>query len=109
MAAGKMIKASASRRAASSGGVFGGTSMGSFIKAGFGLGVGSILATIIFMLIAVALFIPGFIMVKSEQKKDKDKRNTTKLVIGYILMGLGMVLGMGFGASIFFSMLGGEF
>lgn len=108
MAAGKITKVTRGR-GSSRGGVFGDTSVGSFIKAGFGLGVGSILATIVFLLIAVALFVPGFIMVKSEQKKDKEKRNTTKLVFGYILMGLGMILGMGFGAGIFFSLLGDEF
>jgi hypothetical protein len=104
MAAGKITRVSRAR-----GGMFAETSMGSFVKAGFGLGVGSILATIVFLFIAVALFVPGFILVKSEQKKEKGNRNTTKLVFGYILMGLGMILGMGFGAGIFFSLLGGEF
>lgn len=92
-------------------GAFEGSSMGSFVRAGFGLGIGSILAMMLFMIVAVALFIPGFIMVKREQRKKKDgkEQNKTNLVVGYVLMGLGMIVGLGFGAGIFFSMLGGEF
>jgi len=87
-------------------GMFDNTSTGSLVRAGFGLGVGSLLATIIFMLVAAALFVPGFIMVKKQQQKDKKERNMTVLVIGFVMMGLGVVIGLGFGASIFFSALG---
>lgn len=81
-------------------------SLGEYIKAGFGLGVGSILALMIFILIAAGLFIGGFIMVHRELKKPKDQRSTATLVIGFILMGLGMVVGLGFGAPMFFGALG---
>lgn len=80
-------------------------STGSFIKAGFGLGIGSILAMIIFMIIALALFIPGFIIVKKQHAKPKGERETGLLVTGYVLMGLGVVLGLGFGGSALLSLL----
>lgn len=80
--------------------------LGEYIKAGFGLGIGSILALMIFMLIAAGLFIGGFILVYRELKKPKEQRSTSKLVIGFILMVLGMIVGLGFGAPMFFSALG---
>lgn len=85
------------------------TSTRSYIRAGFGLGVGTILATIVFMIVAMAFFVPGFIIVKKQHKKDKKERNTGMLVTGYVLMGLGVVLGMGLGAGIMFQSLGEEF
>lgn len=81
-------------------------SVGQFVTAGFGVGVGSMFATMIFMLIAVALFVPGYIIVKKQNVKKKEERSTGTLVIGFILMGLGMVLGLGFGAGVFFGALG---
>lgn len=87
------------------------TGMGGLVRFGFGVGLGSGLAMILFMLVAAIMFVPGFIMVKQEQKKKKEGKevNMTKLVIGYVLMGLGMIMGLGFGAGTFFSTLGGEF
>ena len=80
-------------------------SMGSMVRLGFGLTLGGLLASIIFFAVAIAFFIPGFIIVKKQQKKEKAARNGTTLVIGYVLMGLGMVIGLGFGAGVFFSTL----
>lgn len=94
--------------AARNGGMFSGTSIGDFMKAGFGLTLGSFLASIIFMFLAVILFVPGFIMVTKQQKKPKDQRNTTVWITGYVLMGLGMILGLGFGAGAFFGTLGND-
>lgn len=81
-------------------------SMKQFMTAGFGVGIGSMLATMIFITVAIAFFIPGYILVKKENTKPKDERSTGTLVTGYILMGLGMIAGMGFGSGVFFSTLG---
>lgn len=78
----------------------------SFIKMGFGLGIGSMLATIIFMIIAAALFIPGFIIVKKQHANPKEEREKGLLITGYVLMGLGAVIGVGFGASTLLSLIG---
>lgn len=83
----------------------GGGSFGEYVKAGFGLGLGTIGAFIIAMIIAAALFIPGFIIVIRQNKLPKEERSTGMLVTGYILMALGMIIGLGFGASIFFGSL----
>ena len=80
-------------------------SMGDMVKAGFGLTIGGMLASIMFLIVAMAMFVPGFIMVKKEHKKSKVERNGTTMVVGYVLMGLGMVIGLGFGATTFFSTL----
>jgi predicted permease len=80
--------------------------LGEYIKAGFGVTIGSIAALILFLLVAIGIFIGGWIIVHKELKKPKDKRSTSMLVIGFILMGLGMVVGLGFGAPMFFASLG---
>lgn len=82
------------------------TSIASYVKIGFGFGIGSLLAGMIFIALAMILFIPGFIIVSKQHKLPKEKRSTAWLVFGYILMGLGMILGLGFGASAFFGALG---
>jgi hypothetical protein len=76
-----------------------------FIKAGFGLGIGSVLAFMMFIAIAACFFVPGFIIVTKQQKKPKEERSTGLLVLGYILMGVGMIVGLGFGAGVFFGSL----
>lgn len=58
-------------------------------KAGFGTGTG--FATT--LIVGMALFIPGFIIVTRENKKSK--KNTALLVMGFILMFLGVALGFG--------------
>lgn len=97
-------------------------SLGSLVKMGFGLAIGSWLWTIIIVLVACAFFIPGFILVVKERKKikakeaeEKEKEKgkekegpTTKLIVGYVLMGIGMLLGVGFGSTIFFVLLADE-
>jgi len=93
------------------------SSFGEMIKTGFAISIGSWFMSIIAIGIAMALFIPGFLMVRKENKKEKIKQeedgegdgpNKTKKIIGYILMGLGMIFGFGFGSTIFFSLLANE-
>ena len=76
------------------------------IKAGFLLSIGGIAATIIFILIAVALFVPGYILVAKQHKKPKEQRDKGLLITGYVLMGIGAVVGLGFGASALFGLIG---
>jgi predicted transporter len=70
-------------------------SMRNLVKTGFGISVGMFLAQMIFILIGMAFFIPGYLMVK---KADKEKSEGSKIG-GIILMGLGVVVmgGAGFG------------
>ncbi len=75
-------------------------------KTGFALSFGSVALFIILILVAFGLMIGGFILVKKESKKPKEKRNMTNMIIGFVLMGLGVVVGLGFGAPIFFELLG---
>lgn len=77
----------------------------SYVKAGFGITFGSVLAIMIFLAVAIGIFIVGFIMVKKETKKPKEQQNTTRKVVGFVLMGLAMVVGLGFGAPVFFGLL----
>jgi len=69
--------------------------MRNLVKTGFGISVGMFLAQMIFMLIGMVFFIPGYIMfVKADKEKSKGSQ-----IGGIILMGLGVVMmgGAGFG------------
>jgi hypothetical protein len=70
-------------------------SMRNLVKTGFGISVGVFLAHMIFILIGMVFFIPGYLMFK---KADKEKSSGSQIG-GIILMGLGVVVmgGAGFG------------
>jgi hypothetical protein len=80
-----------------------------YIRPAFGAGLGIFASLILFTITAIIFFVPGFVLVKKENSKPKEKQNFSVKVLGYILMAIGMGIGMGFGAGIFFGELGGEF
>ena len=82
--------------------------IGQYIKMGFGLGLGSAVVFMILTFVAMLFFIPGFIMVYKQNKLPKEQRKTGLLIVGFILMGIGMIIGLGFGAGAFFGQLGEE-
>lgn len=84
------------------------TSIGEYARAGFGLGLGTFAVFMLLMVVALAFFIPGFIIVARQQKKPKEERSTGMLVLGYILMVIGMIVGLGFGAGAFFDLLSAD-
>jgi hypothetical protein len=71
-------------------------SMKSLVKTGFGISVGMFLAQIIFILIGMVFFIPGYILFTKSSDKDTSSDSKTG---GIILMGVGVVVmgGVGFG------------
>ena len=79
------------------------------MKFGFGVTVGSYLASMIFLFIAMLFFIPGLIIVIKQNKKPTEERKTSLLVLGFVLMAIGMIFGLGFGASAFFGELEEQF
>ena len=70
-------------------------SMRNLVKTGFGISVGMFLAQMIFLLIGMVFFIPGYLMFK---KSDKEKSSGSQIG-GVVLMGIGVVVmgGAGFG------------
>jgi glycerol uptake facilitator-like aquaporin len=64
-------------------------------KAGFGTGGGVLSAFMVAMLVALVFFVPGFILITRENKKPKESRDTTMLVIGFILMFIGVIFSTG--------------
>ena len=94
------------------------------VQTGFGLTIGSWLVTVIAIALAMAFFVPGYILVKTETAKNRKKgreegkegeggeesgSSDYKKYTGFALMGVGMVLGFGFGSSTFFSLLREQF
>ena len=73
--------------------------MKSLIKTGFGISVGFLLARMIFVLIGMAFFIPGYLMFK---KSSSDEKDSSSRIGGMVLMGIGVVImgGIGFGALL---------
>jgi uncharacterized membrane protein YqaE (UPF0057 family) len=71
------------------------TTLKNYWKAGFGTGGGFISAFMVAMLVALLFFIPGFILITRENKKPKEKRDTTMLVVGFVLMFIGVILSAG--------------
>ena len=77
-------------------------SMKSLVKTGFGISVGMFLAQMIFILIGLVFFIPGYLMFK---KADKEKSSGSQIG-GLILMGLGVVVMGGAGIGILMDSIG---
>ena len=67
------------------------------VKTGFGLSVGVFAAQMIFIMIGLAFFIPGFMMWRTES--EKFKKDTARETGAIILMALGVIVmgGIGFG------------
>jgi hypothetical protein len=61
------------------------------------------------LLIGLAFGIPGFILVTRENQKPKAKRNLTLLILGFILMALGVVFGLGLNAGGLFEGIAEQF
>jgi hypothetical protein len=73
----------------------------SLIKTGFGIGIGVLAAQMIFVLLGLAFFVPGYIMYNKE-KKDNSSGGK---IGGLVLMGIGVVLMGGFGLGLFMNEL----
>lgn len=73
------------------------------VKTGFGLSVGVFMAQMIFIMIGLAFFIPGFMMWNTEKKKFA--KDTTKITGAIILMALGVVIMGGAGLGILMNSL----
>ena len=70
---------------------------------------GGITAIAGFLLLGMAFGIPGAIIVMRENKKPKEKRTTALLVIGFILMIIGVALGLGFNSEGLMNSIGNQF
>jgi hypothetical protein len=51
------------------------------------------------LILGMAFGIPGLILVTRENQKPKSQRDQTLLILGFILMALGVALGLGFNAG----------
>jgi len=70
---------------------------------------GALGALAVSLLIGMAFGIPGLILVAREQKKAKGDQNMALLVFGFILMILGVALGLGFNAGGLVNSIKNEF
>lgn len=64
--------------------------------AGAGGALGALSGAVV---LGMAFGIPGLILVTRENAKPKSSRNQTLLILGFILMALGVALGLGFNAG----------
>lgn len=78
---------------------------GDAFKFGIGAGLGATLISIFFIFVALIFFIPGILLFQSESKKQESERDNSRYIGGIVLMGLGCLFGVGFGANFFLSAL----
>jgi len=81
----------------------------SIFKASGAGAAGGITAIAGSLLLGMAVGIPGAILVMRENKKPKVKRNMALLILGFILMILGVALGLGFNAGGLMNGIGNQF
>ena len=62
-------------------------------------GAGCLTAVSGAVVLGMAFGIPGLILDTRENKKPKSQRDQTLLILGFILMALGVALGLGFNAG----------
>lgn len=79
------------------------------MKMGFGLGLGSMLAAMVYVFIGLLFFIPGLMLLGKERKKAKEEQNNTNIAIAYLLMILGAIFGLGMGFNFIATNLISEF
>jgi hypothetical protein len=85
-----------------------GPSIGELAKVGFGLGLGSMASFVIFAFLGMLFFVPGLLIVLKQRKLPKEERSTGVLVMGYILMFIGAILGLGMGLGLIGGLLMGD-
>lgn len=83
-----------------------GASIGDYMRLGFGTTLGSIFALLIFMAIGMGLFFGGYVLYKRESKKPATEQSSGKKIGGLVLMGLGCLVALGFGAPILLESVG---
>jgi riboflavin transporter FmnP len=74
------------------------SSVKSYAKAGFGLGLGALAAHVIFILIGMLFFIPGYMMMKNQDKKNKTA--SYYVGVGLMIIGVAIMGGLGFGTML---------
>jgi uncharacterized membrane protein YfcA len=74
-------------------------SVKSYAKMGFGMFAGALAAQMIYLAFGLLLLVIGLYMMSSARKRGSS------VVPAYIVMGLGVVVGLGLGAGIFFENL----
>jgi len=83
--------------------------LGEIAYTSFGVGLGFMASIVVYTFIGMLLFVPGFILLKKEQRKQKEQQSDAMKILAYALMAMGMIIGLGLGAGVFFNELGGEF
>jgi len=69
-------------------------SLKSLVKTGFGLGLGLYAAQVLFLLLGLAFFLPGYSMFQKAEREKQDK------VVPFVLMAVGVVIMGGAGLGI---------
>jgi len=80
----------------------GGSAFGNAFNFGLGAGLGAGLSTMLFIFIGMIFFIPGVYLLSQEKKKPKDKQSSSMIILAFVLMVIGCIIGLGMGASFIF-------
>ena len=72
-------------------------SLKNLIKTGFGIGLGVYAAQLVFLLLGLVVFFPGYILF---QQKQKERAPDSEKVFAFILMTVGVILMGGAGFTL---------
>jgi hypothetical protein len=79
-----------------------------FTNAGVSGPIGLFAAFLIFFSIGLGIFVIGVIFYQKEIKKPKSYQDGGHLLIGYMCMGLGMLIALGLGSPVLFTLITGS-
>lgn len=82
-------------------------SMRNLITTGFGVGLGAFAALMVYMVIGLVFFVPGFILYKKAQRANET--DSTERIFSVILMGIGVVVMGGVGLGMLMENVGDMF
>jgi hypothetical protein len=82
-------------------------SMRNLITTGFGVGLGAFAALMVYIVIGLIFFVPGFILYKQSQRRGET--DSAERIFSVILMGIGVVVMGGVGLGMLMENVGDMF
>lgn len=82
-------------------------SMRNLITTGFGVGLGAFAAMMVYILLGLIFFVPGFILYKKAQRANET--DSAERIFSIVLMGIGVVVMGGVGLGMLMENVGDMF
>jgi uncharacterized membrane protein YfcA len=80
-----------------------------YARSSFGFGLGFLASYMLFIFLGMLFFIPGLYLMRRERAKPVEQRDRMMQIIGFVLMIIGAVFGLGMGFGILGDSIGDIF